>query len=62
MPAKDANIASLIRYRRGVVTVLDRRGLRQRSCKCYGTSKREFERSLGDPARSCGEGAEEPTP
>lgn len=41
--------AGLIRYRRGVVTVLDRRGLRQRSCECYGVSKREFDRLLGDP-------------
>ena len=41
--------AGLIRYRRGVVTVLDRPGLRQRSCECYGVSKREFDRLLGDP-------------
>lgn len=41
--------AGLIRYSRGVVTILDRRGLRQRSCECYGTSKREFDRLLGDP-------------
>jgi CRP-like cAMP-binding protein len=41
--------AGLIRYSRGVVTVLDRRGLRKRSCECYGVSKREFDRLLGDP-------------
>lgn len=41
--------AGLIRYSRGVVTILDRRGLRQRSCECYGTSKREFDRLLGEP-------------
>ena len=41
--------AGLIRYSRGVVTVLDRRGLRERSCECYGVSKREFDRLLGDP-------------
>ncbi len=41
----------LIHYRRGVVTILDRRGLRQRSCECYGVSKREFDRLLGDPPR-----------
>ncbi|OFX04566.1 MAG: Crp/Fnr family transcriptional regulator [Alphaproteobacteria bacterium RIFCSPHIGHO2_12_FULL_66_14] len=41
--------AGLIRYRRGVVTILDRRGLQQRSCECYGVSKREFDRLLGHP-------------
>jgi CRP-like cAMP-binding protein len=39
----------LIRYRRGVVTILDRRGLQQRACECYGVAKREFDRLLGDP-------------
>jgi len=43
--------AGLIRYSRGVVTVLDRRGLRHGSCECYGVSKREFDRLLGDPPR-----------
>ena len=41
--------AGLIRYRRGVVTILDRRGLQQRACECYGVAKREFDRLLGDP-------------
>ena len=48
--------AGLIRYKRGNVTVLDRRGLLHRSCECYGVSKREFDRLLGTrsarPARS----------
>jgi Mn-dependent DtxR family transcriptional regulator len=42
--------AGLIRYRRGNVTITDRRGLQQRSCECYGISKREFDRLLGDRA------------
>jgi len=29
--------------------MLDRRGLRKRSCACYGVSKREFDRLLGEP-------------
>jgi hypothetical protein len=37
----------LIRYRRGVVTVLDRRALAQTSCGCYGIIRGEFERLLG---------------
>lgn len=39
--------AGLIRYRRGNVTILDRRGLLHRSCECYDVSKREFDRLLG---------------
>jgi CRP-like cAMP-binding protein len=42
--------AGLIRYKRGNVTILDRRGLERRSCECYGVSKKEFDRLLGDPA------------
>ncbi len=34
--------AGLIRYARGHITVLDRRGLEQRSCECYAVVKREF--------------------
>jgi CRP-like cAMP-binding protein len=37
----------LIRYKRGSVTILDRGALEQRSCECYGVSKREFDRLLG---------------
>jgi CRP-like cAMP-binding protein len=39
--------AGLIRYRRGKVTMIDRRGLLRRSCECYGVSKKEFDRLLG---------------
>ena len=42
--------AGLIRYRRGNVTVIDRRGLIRRLCECYGVSKREFDRLLGNRA------------
>ena len=40
--------AGLIRYKRGNVTILDRRGLLRRSCECYGVPKREFDRLLGN--------------
>lgn len=39
--------AGLIRYTRGNVTIIDRHGLEQRSCECYGVSKKEFDRLLG---------------
>jgi CRP-like cAMP-binding protein len=42
--------AGLIRYKRGNVTIIDRRGLIRRSCECYGVSKREFDRLLGGRA------------
>lgn len=40
--------AGLITYKRGNVTILDRRGLRQLSCECYAVAKKEFDRLLGD--------------
>jgi CRP-like cAMP-binding protein len=39
--------AGLVRYRRGNVTILDRRGLERRACECYRVSKSEFDRLLG---------------
>jgi CRP-like cAMP-binding protein len=42
--------AGLIRYTRGNVTIIDRPGLIRRSCECYGVSKKEFDRLLGDRA------------
>ena len=41
--------AGLIRYARGHITVVDRKGLEARSCECYAVVKREYDRLL--PAR-----------
>jgi len=38
--------AGLIRYVRGRITVLDRKGLEARSCECYAVLKREYGRLL----------------
>jgi CRP-like cAMP-binding protein len=38
--------AGLIKYSRGHITVLDRRGLEVRTCECYAVVKREFDRLL----------------
>ncbi|MCE4556846.1 Crp/Fnr family transcriptional regulator [Roseateles cellulosilyticus] len=39
----------LIEYSRGRITVVDRPGLEQRSCECYGVVKEEYERLLNRP-------------
>jgi CRP-like cAMP-binding protein len=38
--------AGLIRYGRGRITVLDRKGLEARSCECYQVVKTEYDRLL----------------
>jgi CRP-like cAMP-binding protein len=38
--------AGLIRYSRGRITVLDRRGLEDRSCECYAFVQEQFEKAL----------------
>lgn len=40
--------AGFIRYRRGHISVLDRRGLESRVCECYGVVRTERERLLSD--------------
>lgn len=44
--------AGLIQYHRGRITVVDRAGLEQRTCECYGVVKREYDRLL--PVRTAG--------
>jgi CRP-like cAMP-binding protein len=36
----------LIRYARGHITILDRKGLENRTCECYAVVKREYDRLL----------------
>ena len=38
--------AGLIRYARGHITVLDRKGLEARTCECYDVVRREYDRLL----------------
>ena len=43
-------LAGVISYKRGRITVVDRDGLEQRSCECYGVVRREYDRLLPLPA------------
>ena len=44
--------AGLIRYKRGNVSIINRRGLERLSCECYAVSKKEFDRLLGPDDRA----------
>ena len=44
--------AGLIRYLRGHITVIDRKGLEERSCECYAVVKREYDRLLPEKPAS----------
>ncbi|MGI8548701.1 MAG: Crp/Fnr family transcriptional regulator [Gemmatimonadaceae bacterium] len=41
--------AGLIRYRRGLITILDRQGLECVSCECYRVVQQAFHQLLGEP-------------
>jgi CRP-like cAMP-binding protein len=41
----------LIHYKRGKITVLDRRGLEGASCECYKADQESYDRILGKPFR-----------
>jgi hypothetical protein len=38
-----------IRYRRGDITVIDRRGLKKAACGCYAADRRTYRQFLGLP-------------
>jgi CRP-like cAMP-binding protein len=47
--ARALQAGGLIRYRRGVVDILDRAGLEAIACECYGTVRDNYERLLPTP-------------
>jgi len=48
--ARNFQQAGLITYNRGMITILDRQGLEEACCECYGVVRRQFENALGKPA------------
>jgi CRP-like cAMP-binding protein len=55
--AAELQVAGLIHYSRGVITIVDRAGLERRACECYWVVTREWDRLLGtdflaDPKRT----------
>ena len=46
-------VAGLIRYTRGHISLLDRGALEERSCECYAVVKKEYDRLLPDHAPAC---------
>jgi CRP-like cAMP-binding protein len=51
----------LIRYARGHIAVLDRRGLEHRTCECYFVMNREYERLLSREVAAAGTPFSRPT-
>jgi CRP-like cAMP-binding protein len=49
--------AGLIKYHRGQVTIVDRHGLEQVACECYGVIKNELESVLAKAAHRNGNGS-----
>jgi hypothetical protein len=39
--------AGLLNCRRGEIPILDRTGIEEASCECYGVVKKQFEKALG---------------
>jgi CRP-like cAMP-binding protein len=44
--ARSLQQAGLIRYQRGQIMIVDRKGLEDAACECYAAVRRQIERSL----------------
>jgi CRP-like cAMP-binding protein len=45
--ARELQRLGLIRYHRGLITVLDRAGLEARACSCYAANRRAYDTTIG---------------
>jgi CRP-like cAMP-binding protein len=54
--ARRLQLAGLITYHRGRITIIDRRGLEASCCECYGVLRREYDRLLDPDAYTLHEG------
>jgi len=45
--ARTLQAAGLIKYNRGRLTIVDRQGLEESACECYGIVKRGYEEIYG---------------
>ena len=52
--ARSVQHKGIIRYRRGVVDIVDRPGLLSLTCECYGVIQGNYERLMGVPAGKSG--------
>jgi CRP-like cAMP-binding protein len=50
--ARSLQQAGLLRYNRGVMNILDRKGLEEVCCECYRVVRRRYEKSFGPPGVS----------
>lgn len=55
--ARKLQLAGVIHYARGHISVLDRQGLEERTCECHGVVQREYARLLPVGVRPCAEDA-----
>jgi CRP-like cAMP-binding protein len=53
--ARKLQVAGVIHYARGHISVLDRHGLEERTCECHGVVQREYARLLPTVVRQPGE-------
>ncbi len=59
--ARKLQLAGLITYSRGLITVIDRAGIEACCCECYGVVRREYDRLIGGGANAAQNGPP-PTP
>ncbi|HET9932724.1 MAG TPA: Crp/Fnr family transcriptional regulator [Polyangiaceae bacterium] len=50
--AAQAQRDGLIRYHRGHMTIVNRKGLEERACECYSIIQAEFEQLIGDSSKN----------